>query len=46
MICFVDLVKIVFFLKLVEEIRIHILVEQLFMYDLDNIFKAKSIMFS
>ena len=42
----VDLVNIVFFMKLVEEIRINILVEQLFMYALVYIFKAKSIMFS
>ena len=41
-----DVGNIVFFLKLVEEIRINILVEQLFMYALDYFFEAKSIMFS
>ena len=34
----VDLVKIVFFMKLVKEIRINILVKQLFMYALVYIF--------
>ena len=33
-------------MKLVEEIRTNILVEQLFMYALVYTFKAKSIMFS
>ena len=42
----VDLVNIVFFMKLIEEIRINILVEQLFMYALVYYFEAKSIMFS
>ena len=42
----VDLVNIVFFMKLVEEIRINILVEQIFMYALVYFFEAKSIMFS
>ena len=39
----VDLVNIVFFMKLVEEIRINI---QIFMYALFYFFEAKSIMFS
>ena len=42
----VDLVNIVFFMKLVKEILINILVEQLFMYALVYFFEAKSIMFS
>ena len=43
----VDLVKImVFFMKLVEEIRINIRVEQLFIYALVYIFIGKSFMFS
>ena len=42
----VDLVNIVFFMKLVEEIRINILVLQIFMYALVYFFEAKSIMFS
>ena len=40
-----ELVKIVFSMYLVEEIRTYILVEQFFMYTLVHIFKAKHYVF-
>ena len=41
-----DVGNIVFFLKLVEEIRINILVEQIFIYALFYFFESKNTMLS